>query len=368
MATSLPLRKTERVEHDTPTCQRIIDLREAHVTYARIHTITGVRPSSAWGIVRRGIDLIRRNRPNRAPEYKISEGMVLQIAKDMENDWGKSSLTTQEIIDEWDLDCCETTLLNAFKRYGIGHFWAAQCKFLTQKNKDIRKDFAAANIAAHEKLEHPADYYKNIVYSDACHFAVNQTRTRKVFRPRGRDKHGALWRYKMGKFQRRMEVQKVSTSVAAMVGWDYKSELVLISRHIDGKKYIDEFLDPIVRPFFEKERAKGNNTWIFEEDNEGAHGTGSILNAPNDYKNTHRITQMKPRQPPNAGDLSPIENVWKVLKQRVKARKPTTQAQLRQFIFEEWEKISIPEINALILTMPQRIQECYDRDGEWTGY
>jgi hypothetical protein len=153
-----------------------------------------------------------------------------------------------------------------------------------------------------------------------------------------------------------------------MVGWNFKSELVVIPRHIDSDDYIKYFLEPIVKPFFDKQRAEGVFDWVFEEDNEGAHGTKSTLNAPNNFKNNHRITQMRPGQPGNSGDLSPIENVWRILKQRVKKRKPTTQAQLRQFIFEEWDKITIAEINKYILTMEDRMKECLDRDGNVTTF
>jgi hypothetical protein len=60
---------------------------------------------------------------------------------DMERHRGKSSMTTQELIDYFDLDCCDQTLLNAFKREGIGYFWAAENKYPTLKNMREREDF-----------------------------------------------------------------------------------------------------------------------------------------------------------------------------------------------------------------------------------
>jgi hypothetical protein len=168
-------------------------------------------------------------------------------------------MTSQDIIDEWDLRVYEQTLLNSFRRFGIGHFWAAQTKFLSKANKDTRLARALQHKeqSKAKKYAHIEDYYKKILYSNACHFAVNQAKTKKVWRLRGKDKDGALWRYKNGKFQRRKEVQKVLTSVAAMVGWKFKSKLVVISRHIDGDKYIKEFLDLVVRPFFKLQRKEG---------------------------------------------------------------------------------------------------------------
>jgi hypothetical protein len=43
-------------------------------------------------------------------------------------------METSEIIDYYDLNCCDQPLLNSFRREGIGHFWAAQSKYLTEKN------------------------------------------------------------------------------------------------------------------------------------------------------------------------------------------------------------------------------------------
>jgi hypothetical protein len=94
-----------------------------------------------------------------------------------------------------------------------------------------------------------------------------------------------------------------------MVEWNFKLELVVIPRYIDGNDYIKYFLKPIVKPFFNKQRAEGVFNWVFEEDNEGAHGTKSTLNALNNFKNNYQITQMRPGQLGNSGDLSPIKNV-----------------------------------------------------------
>ena len=70
--------------------------------------------------------------------------------------------------------------------------------------------------------------------------------------------------------------------------------------------------------------------------------------------------------PPQSLDLNPTENVWRILKQRVKRRKPTTKEELKRFLLEEWEHISYEEINELILGskgMHARMQQCWERQG-----
>ena len=183
---------------------------------------------------------------------------------------------------------------------------------MTQANMKERDTFC--RTLRDEKKWKLAEY-KKVLYSDACHFAVNQRKRSKCWRRRGRDPiTKKLHRNRLDKTQKKLTIGKVSTTVAAIVGWNYKSPLSILPRYIDGDDYIEHFLDPVVRLFFERQRAKAKSKrtackWVLEEDNESAHGTRLVLNAPNNFKNKHYITQLKPRQPANLGDLSPIKNV-----------------------------------------------------------
>ena len=63
---------------------------------------------------------------------------------------------------------------------------------------------------------------------------------------------------------------------------------------------------------------------------------------------------------------SPIENIWRILKQRVKRRKARNQKQLRRFIEEEWDKLTIAEINKYVSTMEERVNQYIDREEDVT--
>lgn len=82
----------------------------------------------------------------------------------------------------------------------------------------------------------------------------------------------------------------------------------------------------------------GLNSMIFMEDGAGAHR--AIL--------THEAYQLqgifRSSHPAQSLDLNPIEPVWQLLKQRVYVRRPKTREQLRQFIQEEWDLITLDEI------------------------
>lgn len=129
--------KTSRKELDTITRQKINDMRYIKPCKKpqQIADITGIPRSTIINICERDEDLTRTMRPNRHRPVKISRERILEIEADMDDDWGKGSMEAHQIIDEYDLDCTPTTLYNSFKREGVGHFWAAQDKFLTAKNQ-----------------------------------------------------------------------------------------------------------------------------------------------------------------------------------------------------------------------------------------
>ncbi len=87
---------------------------------------------------------------------------------------------------------------------------------------------------------------------------------------------------------------------------------------------------------------------IFQEDNDGSHGTRSSENVAAWKKCVYDLDFID-NWPPNSPDLNPIENVWRILKSRVKLHKSMTYQQLRRAIEREWWAITDEEINECIL-------------------
>ena len=60
--------------------------------------------------------------------------------------------------------------------------------------------------------------------------------------------------------------------------------------------------------------------------------------------------------PSNKADLSPIENVWPILKAGVAALKPSNVEELKSAIVEVWRTEVTPELcRKLLASMPKRI-------------
>lgn len=61
--------------------------------------------------------------------------------------------------------------------------------------------------------------------------------------------------------------------------------------------------------------------------------------------------------PANSPDINPIENVWKLLKDKIQGRYnfPKTIDELKTALKEEWENLDISILDEVIASMPRRI-------------
>jgi transposase len=67
--------------------------------------------------------------------------------------------------------------------------------------------------------------------------------------------------------------------------------------------------------------------------------------------------------PANSPDLNPIENVWRLLKYRVGKPFPKTEAEVRQYVQEEWEKITVQDFQHYVSSMRERCEAVIAANG-----
>jgi len=76
--------------------------------------------------------------------------------------------------------------------------------------------------------------------------------------------------------------------------------------------------------------------------------------------------------PGNSPDLNPIENVWRILKQKLRNRNPHggwSIIQLKEALQDIWEnEITVQDFNKYIDSLPQRIAKVLARKGAQTPY
>src|SRR5882724_4872164 len=72
--------------------------------------------------------------------------------------------------------------------------------------------------------------------------------------------------------------------------------------------------------------------------------------------------------PPCSPDLSPIENLWAIMKKRVERSEKKTVSQWKEEIQKIWEEVSHDLLKSLIDSIPRRLQMVIAAKGEKIKY
>ena len=99
----------------------------------------------------------------------------------------------------------------------------------------------------------------------------------------------------------------------------------------------------------EQAKAFYGSEWTLQEDNSPVH-TGKAAKA---WKS--QVVPLRIDWPPNSPDLAPIENLWAVLKSRLKVRTPKTVEELRTGILEIWQTFEPDFIRLFCLSMDKEL-------------
>ncbi len=100
---------------------------------------------------------------------------------------------------------------------------------------------------------------------------------------------------------------------------------------------------------------------IFQHDNAKPH-TASITTS----WLRRRIRVLK--WPACSPDLSPKETIWRIIKRKMRQRRPKIVEQLEACIRQEWDNIPIPKLEQLVSSVPRRLQTVIKRRGDATQW
>ena len=111
----------------------------------------------------------------------------------------------------------------------------------------------------------------------------------------------------------------------------------------------------------QKLNQENNVNLIFEQDGAKSHTSKANLNLINDLFSEGTWLQ----NPPNSPDIAyPIEEIWSIIKPRIKRREPKTVEELKKFTAEEWYSIPKSIIQNLIMGYLSRINKIVELNGE----
>ena len=67
--------------------------------------------------------------------------------------------------------------------------------------------------------------------------------------------------------------------------------------------------------------------------------------------------------PAQSPDLNPIENLWNVIKRKMDGHKPSNKAELLEFLWQEWHKVTQQQCERLVESMPRRMKAVIENQG-----
>lgn len=101
---------------------------------------------------------------------------------------------------------------------------------------------------------------------------------------------------------------------------------------------------------------------IFQQDNAPAHSSKRTKA----YLASLGISLLS--WPPNSPDLSPIENIWGLIKRKLKGKAFPNRDLLWEAIKFEWDSLNPSYFHALVRSMPNRLSATLSANGGYCGY
>ncbi|GFX29159.1 transposable element Tc3 transposase [Trichonephila clavipes] len=143
------------------------------------------------------------------------------------------------------------------------------------------------------------------------------------------------------------------------IGYHFRTPLVHIAGTLNSKRYISEVLEPVVLPYLQ-----GLATAIFQKDNVQPHVARIVQIFFVNYQ-----IELLP-WPARSLDLSPIENMWSIVAQRLTHITPpaATPDHLWQRVEAAWSAVPQEHIQSLFESMTKRGAVEISNNCGYSGY
>lgn len=280
-------------------------------------------------------DLPRVGRPR-----KLKEGVVSKMIH--RNARSSSRVASKMLSRSTGPQVSYRTVQNQAKREGLVYRVRPKKPRLNKRDFVTRLDFA--------NRAYPRGYWKRVVASDEHGITLDM------------DVRGE-W-VKEGESPSTRPTSKFRPGVKMWAGssWEGKTPLYFIPKSMKGPEYL-EFIKSKAEPDLLRLYPKRKKPPIWLQDKDGMH-TAIIVQ---DYLAKSPLIPFS-LWPSHSPDLNWQENVWNMLDQGVRKRRPTTIKGLKKVVKEEWEKIDIEKIRNCVRTMPERLASVIEAEGGHTKY
>lgn len=238
--------------------------------------------------------------------------------------------------------CSITTIQRTLRENGLFGRIAAKKPALTEKLKRKRKEWCS------ERRAWTAFDWEKIIFTDECKVELMPRRREYVRRSKNSDRFHEKYTTATKKFS-------PSIMVWGGIRGDGKKVLVRCERSVDQHEY-QRILDVALPQIY-------TSRFIFQQDGATCHTAHSTK----DYL-TRKSIRCLPSWPAQSPDLSPIENLWDIIKDRMKKHSPKNLDELWSLFKQEWDEIPMSQIKNLYASMPCRVYSVLKASGGNTKY
>lgn len=301
--------------------------RDLHLTNVAIAEELQIRRQTVAAILRRAertgnpVAKIKGNKKKTpsAPTLKTPEQNAALKAATIKHPFKTPKVLKRELR----LTCSLATIKRRLRRWHLGGRRAACKTYLTDRSKLRRLTFCKK----YKNLD-----WRRVMFTDEVKVETS--------------KHGMNWvrrppntRYEQKYIREVNRSGRCRIMVWGCIANNEMLDLKFLDGNLNMEMYVEEMLDPIVRPYFEQ-----HENMIYQHDGAGPHRS----NLAKDFLAEHNIQVLQ--WPAYSPDLNLIENLWNILKEEIGPLNhigPNQGEELKTVINEAWDKIRTEQPNLL---------------------
>lgn len=148
----------------------------------------------------------------------------------------------------------------------------------------------------------------------------------------------------------------IKLNIWAAISMKHESRIFIFTENLTGTLY-ENILKQNIKRFTDR-----NKNIVFQDDNDSKHRSKLVSK----FKEENKIASLP--WPVNSPDLNPIENIWPLLKGKVKKYIIKDIEQFKEITNECWKEITRETINNTILSMDNRVREVIKNKGGPINY
>jgi transposase len=335
--------KTSRRETTLAQRTEVWTWYKAGKSLSEIKRIVSLPRSTVWDIINRAKKATSTdkflNKPRVGCPPKVTERAERRLLRAAWNDT-PAPLAALATPSKSGIQLCRNTVRKILKRNGKSRRRPRKKPYLSPKHIRGRREFYYREILRD---------WRKVIFSDESTFEIGYD-GRQFWITRGVGEE-----YLPKNLRLSFKSGRTAVGVWGCFMGKEKGPLVILKKgeRMNQVKYTEEVLKPAFVPFYKKMKRKYGSNVIIQEDGAKYHHA----KIPKAFKLRHKIVQLLwPAQSP---DLNPIENLWKILKDKIAGRRHRIHSieEMEAALRQQWDKIEEDLLLKLADSMEDRMKE-----------